>query len=337
MENKVGWLKGTENPWNVRLLDVRGITLEMMSTTQDRTCAENAISFGGDDGTSFIGEQPASPRVALADLRFPIDRFLADGVLFTPVVMEHKWALFHHGGQVICVRSWTRRVHVVARVEVRGNEAVVVEIRGTFVADDEAPEYTARVLDYLLRSHALARVYPVPLPPGREADPHAAGLWCMSMFGNLASFATPDGIERSTPDAPLRTHSLLHIGVARGDHTMIARAVAAGVPPDLLAGDGLPPLTWALANDDLAVMAQLLTLGSPVDARSDEGATPLMAAVQAAHLEKALFLLDHGADVNAVDARGFTALHRAAELGHLALAKALLERGALALPPKSLT
>jgi hypothetical protein len=165
----------------------------MMSTSQDPTCAENAISFDGDDGTSFIGEEPESQHVSQVNLHFAVDRCLADGVLFIPREMEQKWALFYHGGQLICVRSWTRRVRAVARIVVDGNSAVVTEVRGILVDDDEDPEYTARALDYLLRSHALNSVYPVPLPPGKEADPNAAALWCMSMFGNRASFATPDG------------------------------------------------------------------------------------------------------------------------------------------------
>jgi Ankyrin repeats (3 copies) len=328
VKHKVAWLAGTDNPWKVRLLDVRGITLEMMSTTRDPTCAENAISFFGDDGTSFIGQEPATPRVSQANLRFPIDRYLADGVLFTPSEMEHKWALFYHGGQLICVRSWTRRVQVVAQVEVRGDSAELTRVRGTFLTDDEEPEFTVRALDYLVRTHALQGVCPAPLPTGMEADANMAATWCMSAFGNRAWYATPDPLDGTPPATPLRSHSLLHIGVARGDQAMIEHALTAGVPVDLLGPDGLSPLHWALANEDTAPMALLLKRGSPVDVRSDEGATPLMSAAQSASLAQVMFLLDHGADVNAVDKRGFAALHRTAELGHLDLVTALLERGA---------
>ncbi|WP_325277933.1 hypothetical protein [Tahibacter sp.] len=31
-------------------------------------------------------------------------------VLFTPRAMEHKWALFIHGGTLIRVRGWLRQV-----------------------------------------------------------------------------------------------------------------------------------------------------------------------------------------------------------------------------------
>lgn len=324
----VNWVDAAYSPWGVRVLDVRPLTQTMLSTSTDPQCASNSMSFIHDDGTSFIGEVPPVTRTAEASLRFPIDRLLADGVLFSPRQMEHKWALFYHHGQIICVRSWLRQVRAVARVESHIDHVEIVAVRGTFTAEDEEPELTVRVLDYLLRSHALDTVYPAPLPVGPEMEPGTAAMWCMSRFGNRALFATPLRIVRRDPEKPLRTASLLHIGAARGEAPMIEASLAAGMPLDLLAPDGLAPLHWALAADDLATLTLLLDLGSPVDVRSIEGATPLMNAVQSASLDKASFLLDRGADANARDHRGFTALHRAAEMGHLDLARLLLDRGA---------
>ena len=101
------------------------------------------------------------------------------------------------------------------------------------------------------------------------------------------------------------------------------------MPFDLLAGDGLAPLHWAL---DPAIASFLLDRGSPVDVLSSEGSTPLMISAQRADLDLVSVLLDRGADANARDDRGFTALHRAAEMGHLDIVKLLLARGALVDP-----
>lgn len=324
----ISWVEAADNPWGVRVLDVRPLTLTMLSASSDPQCAANVVSFEQDDGIGFIGKGPPVTRSVEANLRFPIDRLLADGVLFMPREMEQKWALFYHRGEIICVRSWLRQVQAIARVGEYQDHVDVTAVRGTLTAEDEDPELTLRLLDYLLRSHALDIVYPAPLPVGMEKEPQAAAAWCMSMFGNRALFATPHQVVRRDPDKPLRTHSLLHIAVARGNAPMIEAKLAAGVPIDLLAGDGLPPLHWALACDDPAIMTLLLDRGSQVDVRSAEGATPLMNAVQSASLEKVTFLLDHGADVNARDRRGFTALHRAAEMGQVDLTRMLLDRGA---------
>lgn len=325
---EIPWVRAADNPWGVDVLDVRPITLTMLSTSKDPTCAANAVSYSQDDGAGFIGQEPPVARRIDATLRFPIDRVLADGVLFAPRQMEHKWALFHHGGSILCVRSWLRQVRVIARTRTAVDAVEITEIQGAFTAEDEPPTLTRCVLDYLLRSHTLDLVYPAPLPSGMEKDPGAAAMWCMSMFGNRASFATSHKLAPTAPSVPLRTHSLLHIAIARGDVAAAERHLAAGVPVDLLAGDGLSPLHWALPCDNPAVLLLLLERGSPVDVRSAEGATPLMTAVQSANLDKITFLLDHGADTNARDHRGFTSLHRAAEMGKLEIVKLLLDRGA---------
>ena len=78
----------------------------------------------------------------------------------------------------------------------------------------------------------------------------------MSAFGNLAVFATPYEFVRDDPEEPLRTNSLLHIDIARGNIAAVEAHLAAGIPIELLANNGVAPLHWSLARDDLS-MAEL--------------------------------------------------------------------------------
>jgi hypothetical protein len=329
---QVGWLSRGDNPWGVQVLDVRPVTLGMLSTSRDQQCALNAMSFGQDDGTGFVGIEPEVTRQVRVGLQFRIDRMLADGALFLPEQMEHKWALYFHRGRMIFIRSWQRQVVAVAETRAADDFVSVTAVRGAFVSADEEPEFTVRVLDFLLRSHALDLVYPAPLPQGVGSDPRDAALWCMSVFGNRAHFATSSPLTGAPPEEPLRTHSLLHIAVARGDASEVMRLLDAGVPVDLLARGGLAPLHWAVARDDTGMLGLLLERGSPVDVRSVDGATALMNAVQSRSGEKVAFLLDRGADPNSADERGFTALHRASEMGERDIVRLLLDRGASAHP-----
>lgn len=324
----VTWIEASDNPWNVPILDVRPITLGMLATSANPQCAQNAISFSQDDGTSFIGIEPEENRTVGCNLQYPIDRMLMDGALFLPRQMEHKWALFYHDHRIIVIRSWLRQVVAVAEVETTTDHAIVTRIHGVIFGAEEEPEFTVRTLDFLLRTHALGVDFPAPLPDDLSADPEKAALWCFSRFGNLALYATPYEIKLTIPEQPLRTHSLLHIAVARGDQAEVAKWLNAGVPPDLLANDGLTPFHWALAQEDTSMFEFLLNWGEYVDARSDQEATPLMNVAQNGNLNFATFLLDRGASPNTVDHRGFTALHRAAEIGHLEIVKLLLDRGA---------
>jgi ankyrin repeat protein len=183
------------------------------------------------------------------------------------------------------------------------------------------------VLDYLLRSHALGEVFPAPLSTPPE-DLKVAAMWCFSMFGRrapLTAFAAP---FRTPPLNPLRTDSLFHIAVARGDTDAALAQLKAGVPLSLLARDGLPALHWALASRNAGMVGWLLDHGCNVDVRSSEGATALMSAAQSPAPGRFEELLARKADVNARDNRGFTALHRAAECGHEDVVRILLARGA---------
>jgi hypothetical protein len=319
----INWIEAGQNPWHVPVLDVRPLTLGMLSTSKDLACAQNAVSFGGEDGICFIAAEPESPRDFPALLRYPIDRYLADGALFLPSAMEHKWALFFHHNRLIFVRSWTRQVALLADVELRGGFAIITRIRGDFAGangDDETdPDFIIRIADYLILTHALGIPFPAPLPPGMASNTRAAALWCMSCFGKMAEFATPHRVDAPPPSVPLRTHSLLHIAAARGDKAAVMAQLDAGVPADLPAKDGLTPLHWLIAGNATEIAETLLHGGSAVDARSIQGATPLMNAVQSDKSEWVEFLLERGADANARDGRGFTALHRAAEMGKVDL------------------
>lgn len=326
---EIPWIDAADNQWGVPVLDVRPVTLGMLSTSKDPQVASNALSYGGEDGRSFAGQPPAVDRTVEASLVFAIDRVLVDGVLFTPQAMEDKWAVYVIDGRITCVRSWLRKVWVSADVRCEGETAVVGPILGAFTDADEAPALTIGLFDCLVRNHALREVWPVPLLPGLADDPESAALWCMSMFGRRALVATPHDVPRVQPSAPLRTHSRLHIALAQGDLEAAARELARGVPIDLRAGDGLTTLQWAASRDDVEAMAWLLARGCAVDVRSDEGATALMNAVQRRRPSHARWLLDHGADPNARDARGFTALHRAAEMGERQSVELLLASGAV--------
>jgi hypothetical protein len=324
---EVKWMPAQSNPWNVPLLDVLPVTRGSTCTSRDPRCATNAVSYGRDDGTSFIGQQPTDPVVTPVSLRYRRDRLLADGALFIPETMEHKWAIYFHLGTILFIRSWLRRVWMTARVEQSGEFVQLTEICGALDPEHPDARMTTRGVDFLIRSHALGLVSPAPLPRGMAVNPENAADWCLSVFGNFAVVASEQDVPLDVPEEPLRSHSLLHIAVARGDVVAVETQLRAGVPADLLAADGLPPLHWALASKGSLVSQLLLDHGSSVDERSAEGATPLMTATQSCDVEHMEFLLAHGADVNARDARGFTSLHRAAELGHTRAAEILLAHG----------
>lgn len=326
---KIPLLAPGDNPWGIPVLDLRAATQTLRMYSTNIECAENAISYGQEDGLVFSNDTLFSEPELRVNLTYRIDRALAPGSLFLPSKMEDKWALFFHNNRLIFVRSWTRKTSIVGDLNVSVDQTVTVTaIRGKFVKEDEPPDFSRRAFDFLIRTHALRSEFPAPTLPEWQRSPKDLALACFSVFGRTAHFATSEVIDAAIPTKPLRTISQLHIAVARGDAAAVAAHLASGVPIDLIATDTLTPLHWALVRPDTQMLELLLRHGSPIDARSSEGATPLMTGCQNGSSDKIEFLLSRGADPNARDHRGFTALHRAAERGRADIVRLLLSHRA---------
>ena len=201
---QISWIDATDTPWGVPVLDVRAVTQNMISTSSDPECAANALSFGRDDGSALEDSGPLVERMIGAMVPFRVEGPLPDGALFRPREMEHKWAIFHRRGRILFVRSWTRKLHVIAELTQGEGCVQVSRIRGVFTDEDESPLFTTMVVDFLLRSHGLGMVYPAPLPEGMEASPQQAALWCFHMFGNRALCATQAIIPVHMPEQALK-------------------------------------------------------------------------------------------------------------------------------------
>ena len=323
----LNWIEASENPWGIKLLDLRPITQGMLATSQDPQMAANAISYRSDDGTSFINQQPESSNEITAEISFSVDPILAPGVLFIPTIMENKWAIFFHQNRIIFVRSWLRKVVVTADTSQQNGRLDIHQIKGQF-SDDNEPELIRAIVKFLLISHAMGEIFPAPLPRTLLSDLKSAGLWAMSLYGNMAHVGTFTANFEGSTQSPLRSHSLLHIATARNDLDEINLQVESGTPIDILAADGLAPLHWSLASEDIRAMQHLIKLGADPNVRSVEGATPMMNAVQSKKIDHLNLLISVGADVNARDKRGFTSIHRAVEMGQAEVVEILLNNGA---------
>jgi hypothetical protein len=326
-ESKLTWIEATANPWGMRVLDLSPVTLNMTSTSQDPKMAKNAVSYNTEDGVAFWRVAPANKNVISTHLSLVTDKLLLPGVIFSPRAMEHKWAIYFDGEYFIFVRSWLREVFVIAKATQQSGELVITQIQGTFTPD-ETPAFTEAALMFLLVSHGLGETAPAPLPDLFIHDLDKAALWAFSTYGNKAQLGIFNAGYVASSKKPLRSHSLLHIAVARGDADGIDLQLKWGAGINALAADGLATLHWSIAYHNTEMIEKLLSLGADPNVMSDQGATPVMNAVQSNKPEHIALLLKAGASINAADHRGFTALHRAAEMGHVAMVEFLLANGA---------
>lgn len=321
-------IPAADNPWNVDLIDVRPHTLQAISLTTSEQYARNSLSFGPtEDGLEFSTQEPENSSEFEVCLVYNCAENLPDGPIYLPQSMEEKWALFLFEKRVIVVSSWERAVKLVAQVEHCDNVLRVCSGKGCLVG--ESPERTGSFLDFLIRSHALAELTPLPAPTWLRAQRHDLAQWCFGAFGKRVHYACFGEPKLERPARPIRTHSALHTACARGDLDTVKRLVGDGMSPDLLGGDQLSPIHWVLAGRGsmLEGVRCLLDLGASVAGADPDGFTVLMAAANQNAIEVVELLLARGASPNDSTADRFTALHMAAERGRIEILRLLLKAG----------
>lgn len=323
---KLSWIPPNQNPWNIELLDLRPISQTMLSSSKDPKMASNAISYNQEDGLIFLNQNPKSNKSAESNVSFSIDSKLENGVLFIPSAMEHKWAIYFLQNKLLFIRSWLREVFVIAETIQENNQLIVKKINGEFTAN-ETKKFTESVLKFLIHSHVLKETVPAPIPIELKENTDNAGLWAFSSYGNMAHFAHFEESINYSTKSKIRSHSLLHIAIARGKLDKVKEELDKGANINSLAGDGLSTLQWSIVRNP-EILEFLLKEGANPNTESFEGATAIMNAVQSNKMEHLKLLIENKADVNKQDKRGFTALHRAAEMGHVEIVKVLLQNGA---------
>ena len=320
------WIEPDQNPYNIRLLDLRPISQSMLSVSKDQKEAENALSYNREDGLAFLHQSPKSSKITQVQITFPVDSKLEDGVLYIPNTMENKWVIYYHQNRILFIRSWLREVVAIAETSQENGQLKVHRILGEFT-EGESDAFTQAIFTFLIYSHVAEYDVPAPLPVELIKNTDQAGLWAFSVFGNKANIGCFE-TEITYPELkPLRSHSLLHLAIARGNMSKIKEELSKGIKINLLAGDGFSTLHWSL-HADVDILKFLLDNGANPDIESIEGTTPLMNAVQNNKAEHIDMLIAYKSDVNKKDLRGFTALHRAAEMGHFESVKKLLNHGA---------
>jgi hypothetical protein len=182
------WIEPEQNPWGIRILDCRPMTLTSTLITETREVADTFAR--PTDGTDHIGHAPVNASRLDCDLIYPFNGESRDGPLFFADVMEDKWDIYLYDGHVYFVRSWTRELHLRAKIELALPQARIPWIEAVKTAAYEPASFAIRAVDFLMKSHLYRVEVPHPAPDRFATDPTAIAGFSMTMFGRWASFAT---------------------------------------------------------------------------------------------------------------------------------------------------
>lgn len=161
----------------------------MISTTSDERIATSFTALRASLGQEYVGTLPQDAVEIESRLVYPLKGAIADGALFKAQQMEDKWDLYLYGDRLYFVRSWTGALTYVAGFVITSDHLIIERL---WASREQAgdPQYVLRQLDYLVKSHALGRRLPHPLPDHLERDTQAIGLFSFGQYGRRCCFGT---------------------------------------------------------------------------------------------------------------------------------------------------
>ncbi|MEM7456457.1 MAG: hypothetical protein AAF456_19080 [Planctomycetota bacterium] len=183
---------GDENPFPVRILDVRSLTWNVVATTQDQTIAATFASQRSSDGREAIDALIPNVESLDCELTFPHNGQELEGIVFKADSMEVKWDIYIYDSVFLFVRSWTGQLQYRAYAEMGDSEIRIYRIEAPSDLIDIAPQ----TVYFLLGSHAMDRVLPHTIPAETPEDPQTIGLMSFSMYGRLGCYATYEDITQ---------------------------------------------------------------------------------------------------------------------------------------------
>ncbi len=188
--SQLAWLEADQNPFHLRVLDIRPFSTTMISTTSDPAIAARFNQLRGATGEEHRGHSPEDALVAPCHLTYPFNGESRDGPLFVARQMEDKWDISLYDGHLYFARSWTGELVLRAAIDFKEKEAVITEVEASRKNVTGDPAVAVRVVDFLMKTHLYRKEAPHPLPPGLPEDKKTLALYSFSQFGRWAFYGS---------------------------------------------------------------------------------------------------------------------------------------------------
>lgn len=183
---------GPENPFGVRVLDVRSLTWHVVAATSDDRIAQSFSDQRASDGSEYLAAVIENSQTVACQLTFPHNGDPLEGIVFKADSMDVKWDIYIYESVFLFVRSWTGQLQYRATARIGADSITISSIEAPENDIDTAPQ----AVYFLLGTHAMKRVLPHTMPPFAPPDEQSIALMSFSMYGNLACYATFDDVTK---------------------------------------------------------------------------------------------------------------------------------------------
>ncbi len=181
---------GQDNPFPIRLLDVRSLTWNLFATSSDVNIARSFNAQRNSSGHDLCDTIIDNATTIECHLVFPHNGDLLEGVVFKADTMEVKWDIYIYDSVFLFARSWTGQLQYRAFATIDPVEIIIHKIE-TRVGNVET---AAQAVYFLIASHAMGRVFPHTIPRNIAKNEQEMAELSFSMLGNRACDATYEDI-----------------------------------------------------------------------------------------------------------------------------------------------
>ena len=190
-ESKLVWLPfgHSSNPFQEEVLDCRAVALSFLSTTSDKSVAENFNRLRRSAGSAVRGQLPEQAIVTDCALRFPFNGQHNDGPVFVAKEMEDKWDFYTYDNRLYSRRSWTGQLTHVAELENSSDAVILKRIHCEPNTVCNERDFAIAQIHFLITTHMGRTLIPFPiLPDVPRAATKATALMAFTMYGRRSQF-----------------------------------------------------------------------------------------------------------------------------------------------------
>lgn len=179
-----------DNPFNVKVLDVRSYTQTILAFTKFQEVAEKFNDLRQSLGEELIDVNTTSFDTTSTHLEYPHNGEHLEGIVFKADSMDCKWDIYAYENYFFFSRSWDGELVYKAKYTIQEDKIIISEI--SFWNHSDANEAINDV-HFLIKSHAIGQVFPHKIPDELKSDQKIA-QWSFVKFGNRACYASYDDI-----------------------------------------------------------------------------------------------------------------------------------------------
>jgi hypothetical protein len=189
---------GPDNPFPVRILDVRSFTWNVVAMTSDAKIAATFSIQRNSDGREFIEKTIENARTIESHLVLPHNGDPLEGIVFKADSMDVKWDIYIYDSVFLFVRSWTGQLEYRALANVGPDKIMIHRIETSAEKIETAPQ----AVYFLLATHAMRYVLPHTIPRDTPQDAQQIALCSFAMYGNRGCYATFEDITTIPLNGP---------------------------------------------------------------------------------------------------------------------------------------